>query len=715
MVSGSLKHEMQNAIEPIHTPSYMHDFFQKRKFKKYYLFLFLALICTVQVMLFGSKFGTNDNVGMSQIANGGFTGRPSEHLIFVNSLVGVFLKWLYSITQNVQWYSVLMIVSLISAVTVFLKSLRPKLGLLSYRDIVCLSFLIIYPSMSERVFSINYSSTAYFCTSLGFSSLIISLTYQKKFLVLGPIAICVLGFLWREPAFLSVCPIWLILLAMQYRRKDIRRFSWNIAVFVGLLATCKISDFLVRDSTPQWIRFYKLNNLRGKVHGNVVFEKLVNDYGIEFFSKSLAIPRINLEFFFAWFFSYSVMGDQQLGKLINLINSNSVFSDFEIGTIAKAETLKILLFLAAVLLFLIRFNYRYWFRYITLFCFLAFFHLISISYIEQFIRTPKYVTDGIQLNVIIAGLTVFICEIYARYTSNSEAALPKHYLKPIFFALLLAFIQNMSSLPEQFRVAKVAQVEFERNARSFERILLDSRNSFDQPFVAFESPIELADLSPWSNFRMTSIPSIPLGWTMSSPLEKSRLSFFGVSDDMDQAFLTGKLSILSATGSTTPFQVQRYLMTNFDECLNVQSNVLVGTNFMLTRFTKSTDCENGVFASSPLTGEVFLTHPDFSVFLTNCANLSQNRTIELDLHSPFGQFAKPFSIEVDYIGRNFASTKLLYTIKPGGVNILKIETSGCEIDIRSISSGVVPKLLDKKSTDARTLYFGVSKVAITSK
>jgi hypothetical protein len=325
------------------------------------------------------------------------------------------------------------------------------------------------------------------------------------------------------------------------------------------------------------------------------------------------------------------------------------------------------------------------------------------------------VTDGIQLNVIIAGLTVFICEIYARYTSNSEAALPKHYLKPIFFALLLAFIQNMSSLPEQFRVAKVAQVEFERNARSFERILLDSRNGFDQPFVAFESPIELADLSPWSNFRMTSIPSIPLGWTMSSPLEKSRLSFFGVSDDMDQAFLTGKLSILSATGSTTPFQVQRYLMTNFDECLNVQSNVLVGTNFMLTRFTKSTDCENGVFASSPLTGEVFLTHPDFSVFLTNCANLSQNRTIELDLHSPFGQFAKPFRIEVDYIGRNFASTKLLYTIKPGGVNILKIETSGCEIDIRSISSGVVPKLLDKKSTDARTLYFGVSKVAITSK
>ena len=706
---------MQKEMTPNQTPSYMHKYSRKWCYlTKYYLFLFLVLICIVQVKLFGSKFGSNDNVGMSQIANGGFTGRPSEHLIFINSIIGVVLKWLYTITQSVQWYSVLMIVSLISAVTVFLKSLSPNPGLLSYRTTVCLSFLIIYPGLSERVFSINYSSTAYFCTSLGFSSLVISLKYQKSYLAWGPIIICILGFLWREPAFLSVCPIWLILIALQYRRKDIRRFSSNIALSVGLLATSKIIDFLVRDSTPQWIKFYKLNKLRGLVHGNVIIENFLNDRGIQFLSKSLAIPRINLEFFFGWFYSYSIMGSLQLRKMVDLIISYSLISNFEIGTIAKAELAKILLFLVAVLFFLIRFNYRFRFRYLALFCFIAFFHLISVSYIEQFIRTPKYVTDGLQFNVLVAGLTVLICEIYSRRSSKTEWHLPKNYLKPIYFALILSLLQNMSSLPEQFRVAKIARVEFERNTRNFERNLLELKNGFDQPFIAFESPVELGDLSPWSNFRMTSIRSIPLGWTMSSPLEQSRLSFFGVSDDINQALLKGELSILSSINSSTPYHLQRYLMTNFDKCLTIQSKVLTDSRFGLTRFEQSPDCESGVFTSSTLNEEVFMTEPHFSVFLTNCGNLPQNRTVEFDLHSPFGQFAKPFQIELNYMGRNSAPTKLLYTIRPGGVNNLKIETSGCEIDIRSISNGVIPNLLDKKSTDARKLYFGVSRVSLIS-
>jgi hypothetical protein len=666
------------------------------------------------VKLFGSKFGTNDNVGMSQIANGGFAGRPSEHLIFVNSVIGVVLKWLYTITQWAQWYSALIVISLISAVTVFLKSLSPRPGSPSYWTIACLSFLIIYPSLSDHVFSINYSSTAYFCTSLGFSSLIISLKHPKKNLAWGPIIISVLGFLWREPAFLSVCPIWLILIALQYRRKDIRRYSWNIALLVGSLTTCKIIDFLIRESTPQWIQFYKLNTLRGLVHGNVIVEKIVNDHGFQFLSKSLAIPRINLEFFYGWFFSYSIMGDQQLRKMVNLINSYSSISNFEIGTIAKAELAKVLLYLVAVLSFLIRFKYRFRFRYLSLFCFIALFHLISVSYIEQFIRTPNYVTEGIQLNVLVAGLTVLICEIYSRNTSNTEEHLPNHFLKPIYFIVIFSLIQNISSLPEQSRVAKIAQVEFERNSRNFKRDLLELENDFDQPFVAFESPIELSDLSPWSDFRMTSIRSIPLGWTMSSPLEQSRLSFFGVSDDINQALLNGELSILSSIDSSTPYQLQRYLMTNFDECLTIQSKALTGSSFGLTRFEQSPNCESGVFTSSTLNEEVFMTEPDFSVFLTNCGNLPQNRTIEFDLHSPFGQFAKPFQIELNYMGHNLAPTKLLYTIKPGGVNNLKIETSGCEIDIHSISNGVIPNLLDKKSTDARTLYFGVSKVSLIS-
>lgn len=85
------------------------------------------------------------------------------------------------------------------------------------------------------------------------------------------------------------------------------------------------------------------------------------------------------------------------------------------------------------------------------------------------------------------------------------------------------------------------------------------------------------------------------------------------------------------------------------------------------------------------------------------------------MSSLFGIHAKPIQIKVNDIELTLAPTKLLYTIKSGGTNSLTIDTYGCEINIQSISPGVIPKLLDKNSIDTRTLYFGISKVVVNSK
>jgi hypothetical protein len=670
------------------------------------LALFYSLI---QLLLVGSKFGTNDDVGISQIANGGFTGKPSEHLVFVNSLLGFTLKWLYAITQSIQWYPVLIICSLVFSISIFIEVLIKRLqefDQFARLGFLFISLLILLPAFVHRVFEINYTGTAYFCSILGFSSWILRSSDSHNDLAVGPLVSCFLGYLWRDSAFFSIFPIWVIVFIVCYRRNYQTKFSKNLFLFGLMLGFGKVIDLISKHSSSTWSNFYELNALRGKIHGNITIDSFITNRGMQFLSKISSIPEINLNFFFGWFFSYDVVGETSLRKILSVIEDNSNIGSFRLGEIALVEFQRSLLVYLAVFLFLLTVNSSFKWKFILSSSFVIGFQLIVISYLERYVRTPKYVIDGIQFGVYMAALILLLCQM--RISDSNHKSL-NFYTRACFgtLCLVLGFgsIRVIEGFASDFSTSRKDQLEFETNANIF-------RSQLHDPALAFSLPFEMSDLSPWSSFRMSTVPMITLGWTMSSPLEQSRLAFLGVNDDVNQALLDGELSILSSIGSNTPYQVQRYLMTNFDKCLEVQSKVLTGTGFILTRFTQSLNCENGLFTSSPITNEVFITEPDFSIFVTNCGKFPQNKTIELDLHSPFGGFAKPFRIEVSYIGRNSAPTNLFYTIKPGGVNHLKLDTSGCEIDIRSISKGVIPNLLDKKSTDARKLFFGISRVSI---
>lgn len=672
-------------------------------------FLFCALI---QVSIVGSKFGKNDDVGISQIANGGFSGKPSEHVVFVNALLGFVLKWLYTVTQTVQWYPVLIICSLVFSISVFFDILIryfEEYNQFNRASVLFISLLITLPMFAYRVFEINFTGTAYFCSTLGFASWILSLKNSNSDHAIGPLVSCLLGFLWRDHAFFSVIPIWFIVLLVCFRRSYQIKFSKNLALFGMMLGFGKIVDFISKNSSLNWKAFYELNSLRGMIHENTIIDSLIKNQGMTFVSRISSIPEINLDFFFNWFFSYSVMGEESLRKITDIIEINSNFASLRIGDTAFIEARGSLLIFFALFLFalIIKPTFRWKFFFASLF--IIGFHLLIISYLERFIRTPKYVIDGIQFSVTVAALILFFSQLSVlEYSRKNRNPYRVASFGALCLLLILGSVRLFNDIANAYSDNRINQLKFESSAKRF-------GDQLREPAIAFVLPFEISDLSPWSSFRLSSLPVVVLGWTMSSPLEQSRLAFMGVEDDLNYAILNGELSILSSIGSNTPFQVQRYLMTNFDACLNVQSKVLDSTNFSLTRFAESTDCENGVYTSAPLTDEVFLTEPNFSVFITNCGKFVQNKTIELDLHSPFGEFAEPFRIEISYIGPNLAHTKFLYTIKPGGTNSLNIDTSGCEIDIRSISNGVIPKLLDKKSTDARTLYFGISRVAITSK
>ena len=673
------------------------------------LFCVISIFCGVQTLVIGSRFGTNDDVGMSQIANGGFTGAPSEHLIFINAVLGFALKFLYTIIPSIQWYSVLMVGSLVFSLSVFLEALMRQLkprGAITKVTFLSATSTIILPTFINSVFEVNYSGTAYFCSILGFCSWLLYLEDSIYRVPIAPLFGCLLGFLWRDSAFYSVLPIWIVVVFVFYYRDYKREYLKSFVVLGLMLAFGRIADYFLKHSSQDWEAFHELNALRGSIHGNKIIDSVITNQGMQQLSESSGVPRINLDFFFNWFFSYNVMGTSSLQKLVEIISDYSKISIFQLGEVAKAEAGKSLAIYLAIWLILLLFNAPFKWQFLISSVLIVGFQLFTISYLEIYIRIPIYVIDGIQFSVSMAALLLLFSQLKSLENSHhSQKRFWFMVLIPFFLVLTLGLSERMENISNNVVAAKEVQDVFEQDVKNFKNLLTG-------PSVAFSAPFELANANPWSPFRMTEIPLITLGWGMSSPHQENRLAYFGADTDLDRALLQGDVSILSLTGSNTPYQVQRYLTSNFGECLEASTSSVVGTSLSLTRFAQTPTCDSQVFSSPPLGAEIFLTEPSFSAFVTNCRETIENKSVQFDLHSPFGIHAKPFRIELEFIGPNSAPTKLLYTIEPGKPNQLKIITYGCVIKVRAISSGVVPSLIDKNSPDSRTLYFGVSDLSL---
>ena len=59
-------------------------------------------------LFFTPAYETTDDSFMMTIASGEYTGSPSEYLVFINTLFGFLLKFLYSAMPHLNWYPLLM-------------------------------------------------------------------------------------------------------------------------------------------------------------------------------------------------------------------------------------------------------------------------------------------------------------------------------------------------------------------------------------------------------------------------------------------------------------------------------------------------------------------------------------------------------------------------------------------------------------------------------
>ncbi len=677
----------------------------------------LGLFALAQTLIFGSRFGANDDFGMAQIANGGFTGKPSEYLIFINVILGHFLKLCYQIAPSVQWYPLLQVLSMAFAFAVFihlgfivLKSLAHHESLLNW-SLISTLFVVVFSQFIVWVYTINFSTTAYFCSTLGLSAVLLSLRINPNVFALTPIFVCFLGFLWRPQAFMSAVPIFLLVLFFQFRKVPSLSLVKNVSLLAFVIFLASYLDQLAYTSSDKWRAFYEYNMLRGKIHANFVFSSLIDRYGLTEIASRLWIPEVNLRLFGAWFYSSSTTTVDALERANHLIDQFTEVSKTRIGPIAQSQA-KGVFFVIAPLLTLILFAYsRLRITFFALLLLLFAYLILAESYLEQFLRLPGYVIEGLRFSTLIGLILLLIFAL----VSVARRFQPNHYLR--FFMLLSFFpfalysIHLIRTLPEVSMITKLQQQQSLESAQQFQ-------NSFSTPTIDFIGFVNTSESNPWSSFKLSSLNVITVGWAMSSPHETERLRLFGVYQDLDKAVGDGDISVLSLPSDLSLVYLSEFLFANYRICGTWDSTSITFRDqpVLLSVFKMSGDCSSVVNSDPQLEqGEVFFANDEVHLRISTCINGVAQNQISFNAHSPFGSYAQDFRIMIDYLGPFMAPTTRYVTVKPGVSQQLIVDTWGCEVRITSLSPPVVPYNVNPKIPDRRTLFVGISDLTILAK
>ena len=112
----------------------------KRDWRRTALAMALALACFFATWaVFGLRYELNDDAQLANIAMGAY-GEDTHHLVYVNVLLGWFLKPFYALAANVNWYYFLQVAANVAAFgmlgTLCMERLGTRRGLLLYGGVL---------------------------------------------------------------------------------------------------------------------------------------------------------------------------------------------------------------------------------------------------------------------------------------------------------------------------------------------------------------------------------------------------------------------------------------------------------------------------------------------------------------------------------------------------------------------------------------------------
>ncbi|MBC8173163.1 MAG: hypothetical protein H7X71_04580 [Chitinophagales bacterium] len=215
--------------------------------------VFLFLSCLI---FFRPSFDTNDDAVMNYIAAGAFDGHPSEFTLFTNFLVGLLLKNLFLLRNDVNWYTLFFflaqLLSLLQINAVLLKRNSSVAGFL----IFCMILVIV---ACNFLIKLQFTSTAFIAAAAGVISLFFYFEKDQRDrnIFMKSIFFFTLSGLIRWDSFIAVLVIACIPLGslIWQRRKEFYLHLFYLLMLIPLLLPVVNNYYYEKINGSDYLKF----------------------------------------------------------------------------------------------------------------------------------------------------------------------------------------------------------------------------------------------------------------------------------------------------------------------------------------------------------------------------------------------------------------------------------------------------------------------------
>ena len=206
------------------------------------------------------------------MVSGAYTSVPSSSLLYVGSLYGKFLAFLYEITTKIEWYSLIYYLLFIIAIVIFVRKLL-NMGI--SKKIKCIVWLIL--CITHIYMAISPQST-FLAADLSIASIALLYKYKNKKELMAALGVFFVATQLRLfgalMPYLIAFPIFFLDGDVSF--KNIKKYIAPFGLCLLLSVVTYSVDAIKYNSTSEWKAFKKFDAARCYIADNPLSNQLID-------------------------------------------------------------------------------------------------------------------------------------------------------------------------------------------------------------------------------------------------------------------------------------------------------------------------------------------------------------------------------------------------------------------------------------------------------
>jgi len=191
-------------------------------------------------------FGTNDDIVLKSFASGRYTGQPEYQLIYSTPLFGLLLQGLFRFLPNFDWYTFVMFLSQVTAITAIMMSLLRKQPT-SVRLLIIAVGVFIFPKF---LFPMQFTGAAILLSMAGMTLLFRQFEDRPTHYLYSGFALLTLGMAIRWEAGSLVVGIFAVPLLLATWKSEHLTARGLLSSFSAVTVAVSVNIFLNRFNQP---------------------------------------------------------------------------------------------------------------------------------------------------------------------------------------------------------------------------------------------------------------------------------------------------------------------------------------------------------------------------------------------------------------------------------------------------------------------------------